>query len=64
MEINTRRVKDVVFADLVGRLDSQTCGPLLALSISVAQVCAQSTLRQSSSRATAAPSRSVRQTLW
>ena len=27
MEINTRRVKDVVVADLVGRLDSQTCGP-------------------------------------
>ena len=27
MEINTRRVKDVVVADLIGRLDSQTCGP-------------------------------------
>ena len=27
MEINTRRVKDVVVADLIGRLDSRTCGP-------------------------------------
>ena len=27
MEINTRRTKDVVVADLIGRLDSQTCGP-------------------------------------
>jgi hypothetical protein len=27
MEINTRRVKDVVVVDLIGRLDSQTCSP-------------------------------------
>jgi anti-anti-sigma factor len=27
MEIHTRRVKDVVVADLVGRLDSRTVGP-------------------------------------
>ena len=27
MEINTRQVKDVVVADLIGRLDSRTCGP-------------------------------------
>lgn len=27
MEIHTRRVKDVVIADLIGRLESQTCGP-------------------------------------
>lgn len=27
MEVNTRRVKDVVVADLIGRLDSRTCGP-------------------------------------
>lgn len=27
MEIHTRRVKDVLVADLAGRLDSRTCGP-------------------------------------